>query len=89
MRYPYMTLADETEISHSSMGDDGIVRVYIETPCEGGFHHAECILPGYQWKDIQGYPAEKIQEFDSFLHHNAHMILELAQAGGFAHATAV
>ena len=89
MRYPYMTVADETEISHSSMGDDGTVRVYIETPCEGGFHHAECILSGYQWKDIQGYPAEKIQEFDSFLHHNAHMILELAQAGGFAHATAV
>ena len=52
MRYPYMTLADETEISHSSMEDDGTVRVYIETPCEGGFHHAECILPGYQWKDI-------------------------------------
>lgn len=55
---------------------------------------ADSIMQNVSCLDISGkiyrvYPAEKIQEFDSFLHHNAHMILELAQAGGFAHATAV
>lgn len=89
MRYPYMTMADETEISHSSMAADGTVKVYFETPCQGGFHHATCVLPGYQWKEMQGYSQAEIKSFDVFLHDNAHLILEFAQTGGFAHAAAV
>ena len=30
MMYPYMTLNDDTEITHSEMKDDGSVKVYIE-----------------------------------------------------------
>lgn len=29
MRYPFMTLNDETEIVHSDMMENGIVKVYI------------------------------------------------------------
>ena len=32
MMYPYMTLNDDTEITHSEMYLDGKVKVYIETP---------------------------------------------------------
>ena len=32
MLYPYMTLSDDTEITHSGMRVDGTVEVYIETP---------------------------------------------------------
>ena len=32
MMYPYMTLNDDTEITHSEMKSDGKVKVYIETP---------------------------------------------------------
>ena len=30
MMYPYMTLNDDTEITHSEMKQDGRVKVYIE-----------------------------------------------------------
>ncbi|WP_368196982.1 hypothetical protein [Blautia wexlerae] len=43
MMYPFMTLNDDTEITHSEMKADGKVKVYIETPDEfGGFHNATC-----------------------------------------------
>ena len=32
MMYPYMTLNDDTEITHSEMKPDGRVKVFIETP---------------------------------------------------------
>ena len=34
MMYPFMTLNDETEITHSEMKSDGKVKVHIETPDE-------------------------------------------------------
>lgn len=89
MMYPYMTLDDDTEIVHSQLHDDGTVKVYIETPVYGGFHHATCILPGYKWQDVHGYSAAEMKEWDSFTHHNAHLIMQLAAEEGFANATAV
>ena len=48
MMYPFMTLSDDTEITHSAM-KDGRVKVYIETPDEKDvFHHAVCWLPEYR-----------------------------------------
>ena len=41
MMYPFMTLNDDTEITHSEMYPDGTVKVYIETPTDDGkFHDA-------------------------------------------------
>ena len=40
MMYPYIILADETEITHSQVVDkDGVqtVEVHFERPVEGGF----------------------------------------------------
>ena len=51
MMYPYLTLNDHTEITHSEMKNDGNVKVYIETPDEtGGFRSAVCWLPSYKWE---------------------------------------
>ena len=36
MKYPYMTLPDETEITHGDIREDGTVLVYIETPVKWG-----------------------------------------------------
>ena len=47
MMYPYMTLNDDTEITHSEMKEDGRVMVYVEKPDEKDcFHHMTllCIL---------------------------------------------
>lgn len=55
MMYPYMTLHDDTEITHSEMLPDGRVKVYIETPdLKDGFHQCHLLSPGlhvgrYQW----------------------------------------
>ena len=89
MKYPYMTLPDETEITHGDVKEDGTVLVYIETPVDGGFKSAYCVLPTYEWRDIHGYSESEISRYDKLLHNNAHLILELARAGGFENATAV
>lgn len=48
MMYPFLTLNDNTEITHSKIKPDGRVKVYIETPdLNDGFHNATCYLPDY------------------------------------------
>jgi len=53
--YPYLTLNDDTEITHSEMKEDGSVKVYIETPdLKDGFHNAICWLPSISGKILMG-----------------------------------
>ena len=80
MMYPYMTLDDETEITHSQVLDDGRVKVYIETPVEDGFHNATCYLPDYEWKDISGYSDEEMSFYRKLIQDNAHLI-RIKQSG--------
>ncbi|MCD8084674.1 MAG: hypothetical protein LUE86_14500 [Clostridiales bacterium] len=90
MMYPFMTLNDGTEIVHSEAykGNDGseCVKVYFEKPVYGGFHSAECYLPSYEWKNIEGFSPEKIQELQEFLESIAHIVIRLAREGGFDNA---
>ena len=88
MMYPYLTLNDNTEITHSEMKEDGRVKVYIETPDEeGGFHSAVCWLPQYSWENIQGYTETEIAYYQELLRNNAHLILEFSQEGGILYTT--
>ena len=85
--YPYLTLNDDTEITHSEMLSDGRVKVYIETPDEkGGFHNATCFLPDYTWENVSGYSEAEMQFFKDLIRKNAHLILELSQEGGILNA---
>ena len=64
MMYPYMTLNDDTEITHSEMLSDGKVKVYIETPDEkDGFHNAVCWLPENKWGN-NGYSDVELEYFE-------------------------
>lgn len=88
MMYPYLTMNDDTEITHSEMMDDGRVKVYIETPDEtGGFHSATCWLPEYKWEKVNGYTETEMKCFQDFLRNNAHLILEFSKDGGVLNAT--
>lgn len=88
MMYPFMTLNDDTEITHSERLKDGSVKVYIETPDDSdGFHNAVCWLPEYRWENINGYSDEEMAFFRQLLKNNAHLILEFAQEGGVLSAT--
>lgn len=87
MMYPFMTLNDDTEITHSEMKADGKVKVYIETPDETGrFHNATCWLPGYQWEEIEGYSEAEMTYFKQLIRNNAHLILEFSKEGGVLNA---
>ena len=87
MMYPYMTLPDDTEITHSEMREDGTVEVYIETPDEkDGFPNVKCILPQYLWIENDGYSEEKLAYFKELVMNNAHLLIEFSQKGGFLNA---
>ncbi len=87
MMYPYMTLNDDTEITHSEMKADGKVKVYIETPdLKDGFHNATCWLPEYRWEDINGYSETEMAYFKKLIQDNAHLIIEFSQEGGVLNA---
>ena len=90
MMYPFMTLNDDTEITHSEMKEDGRVKVYIETPDEkDGFHHAVCWLPEYRWEDIQGYTEDEMSYYRQLIRNNAHLIIEFSRDGGVLNAATV
>ena len=83
MMYPFMTLNDDTEITHSEMKNNGRVKVYIETPDKkDGFHNAVCWLPYYEWENINGYSPLEMEYFKKLVKNNAHLIMEFSQSGG-------
>ena len=87
MMYPFMTLNDDTEITHSEMKEDGRVKVYIETPDEkDGFHNAVCWLPEYHWENIHGYSDDEMTRFKQLIRNNAHLIIEFSKDGGVLNA---
>ena len=90
MMYPYITLNDDTEITHSEMKEDGCVKVYIETPdINDGFHNVVCWLPDYAWENNNGYSESELAYFKQLIKNNAHAILEFAQDGGVLDNAAV
>lgn len=85
MMYPYITLGDETEITHSHIIDDyGVqkVEVHFERATENGFDSARCVLPSYEWKFKDGFSDQEIAFFDVFLQNNAHLLYRFAEQGG-------
>lgn len=85
MMYPYITLPDNTEITHSHIIQrDGIemVEVHFERPKDGGFDSARCVLPSYQWKFEEGFSKEDMSFFGELLQHNAHLFYRYAKQGG-------
>ena len=90
MMYPFMVLDDKTEIVHSDAYTENgteTVKVYFEQPGYGGVHSAECYLPSYTWKNIDGFSPEEISKYEDFLKSVAHIIIELAREGGFDNAS--
>lgn len=85
MMYPYMTLADGTEIVHSQIIEEDNkkkVIVNFERPIEEGFDSARCELPDYKWTGREGYTDDEIAMFEELLHCNAHLLYKYAENGG-------
>lgn len=82
MMYPYITLADETEITHSGLLPQHAVQVHFERPKLDGFDSARCVLPAYEWALRDGFSDAEIAFFTEFLHANAHLLYHYAETGG-------
>ena len=85
MMYPYITLPDNTEITHSHLIEENgvqMVEVHFERPQKGGFDTARCVLPLYQWKNNEGFSKEEMSFFDKLLRHNVHLFYRYAKQGG-------
>ena len=76
MMYPFMTLEDGTGVAHSEAYDcngTATVKVYFEKPVEGGFLSAECYLPSYEWKNIDGFTDKDISQLQEYLQSVAYI----------------
>lgn len=85
MMYPYITLSDDTEITHSHIIDEDevqTVEVHFERPTEQGFCSARCVLPSYKWLFNDGFSPDEIAFFEELLQHNAHLLYRYAAQGG-------
>lgn len=59
MIYPFMTLEDDTKITHSEMQENGEIKVYVETPDEKDcFHSMICYLTDYRVEKLEWYSEE-------------------------------
>ena len=87
MMYPFMTLNDDTEITHSDILPDESVKVYIETPDEkDGFHHMTMYLPSYRVDEVYKYTAAEVEKYLELVRSTAHLIIRFARGGGFENA---
>ena len=85
MMYPYMILADDTEIVHSQIiEEEGKQKVIVnfERPTDEGFDSARCELRDYKWIKIEGFTREEIEFFEQLLQSNAHLFYKYAANGG-------
>lgn len=88
MIYPFMTLKNRTEVTHTEKLSDGTVKVYFEQPHkEDGFHSAMCVLPYFEWCDIDGFTDNEMKYYDEYVHSVADIILDFSTKGGFAGAS--
>lgn len=88
MMYPFMTLDDDTEITHSEYLPSHKVKVYVETPDERDcFHHMTCYLPDYSVEEVTGYSEDEVNRYMDTIRSTAHLIMEFSKTGGFENAS--
>ena len=88
MMYPFMTLDDETEITHSEFLPDDKVKVYVEkADAKDGFHDMTCYLPSYEITSVQGFSKAEQDKYMEIIRSTAHLIMEFSKDGGFENAS--
>ena len=84
MEYPFITLDNGTQISHSEMLADRSVLVYIR---KDAFHRAVLVLPAQEWREVIGFTADELAEYNRVILKMTPLILEFSQKGGFRGAS--
>ena len=86
MFYDYAELDDGTQLAYSNVLDNGIVEVSVERPVELGFNSARCVLPSFDWEDVEGFSPEEMVRLNAFVQRNAPLILRLAREASKVYA---
>lgn len=90
MMYPFLTLDDETEITHSDLLANNKVKVYVEKPDEKDcFHYMTCYLPDYSVENVFGFSSKEQAKYMEIIRSTAHLILEFSKTGGFDYTAGV
>lgn len=84
MEYPFITLGDGTQISHSEMLADRSVLVHIR---KDPFHRAVLVLPAQEWRKVTGFTAGELAQLKRVILKMTPLILEFSQNGGFRGAS--
>ena len=84
MEYPFITLDNGTQISHSEMLADRSVLVYIR---KDAFHRAVLVLPAQKRREVIGFTADELAEYNRVILKMTSLILEFSQKGGFRGAS--
>ena len=84
MEYPFITLGNGTQISHSEMLADRSVLVYIR---KDAFHRAVLVLPAQEWREVIGFTADELEHIKRVILKMTPLILEFSQKGGFRGAS--
>ena len=80
MEYPFITLDDGTQISHSEMLADRSVLVYIR---RDAFCWAVYTLPAQEWREVAGFTTNDLEHIKKVIVKMTPLILEFSQKGGF------
>ena len=84
MEYPFITLDNGTQISHSEMLADRSVLVYIR---KDAFHRAVLVLPAQEWREVTGFTEDELEHIKRVILKMTPLILEFSQKGGFRGAS--
>lgn len=85
MMYPFLTLADQTEITHSEFLEDETVKIYVEKPDKKDcFHHMTCYIPGYKITEVFGFTEDEVAAYMKMIRSASHLIMQYSKEGGFA-----
>ena len=87
MFYPYCTIGNDIEITHTPLNEVGQTIVHIEIPDEKyGFRTMNCTVPTYKVDGVVGMQETEVAQYVEFCKKNAHLLLKYAKTGGIANA---
>ena len=76
MMYPFLTLDDETEITHSEWLPSGEVKVYVEKPdAQDCFHHLTCYFPGHRIAENVGFAQDEVDRYLEIIRSEADAVM--------------
>ena len=84
MEYPFITLDDGMQISHSEMLADHSVLVYVR---RDALYRAVYALPAQEWREVAGFTTNDLEHIKKVILKMTPLILEFSQKGGFRGAS--